>query len=135
MKALYDDIKKRIKEEVQWYDDNGCPRYDKFHPNDLSSIYADECCLLLIRCQQCHMEFKVSLYSISAYRVAKETLTIKEFIERGIIHYGDPPRHNSSCHAGDTMNCEDIRVLEYWKKEIPSDWKRNKELEIELNIE
>lgn len=32
-----------------------------------------------------------------------------------VLHYGDPPRH--SCGgAGETMNVDDLRIVEFWKR-------------------
>ena len=42
MKANYADILIRIKEEPKWYDENGTPRYEKFHPSFSPDIYARE---------------------------------------------------------------------------------------------
>lgn len=49
----------------------------------------------------------------------------------GSFHYGDAPSH---CHgadgcAGNTMNIESIRVLEFWQRE-GQDWVRHPEYEL-----
>jgi hypothetical protein len=42
--------------------------------------------------------------------------TLRARCEDGSIHYGDPPRHGwDECPGGDTMNCDDLRVLAYWR--------------------
>lgn len=40
---------------------------------------------------------------------------LAEQITRGKVHYGDPPS-TGCCPAGDTMNCWDLRVVEYWAR-------------------
>jgi len=40
---------------------------------------------------------------------------LAEQIAHGEIHYGDPPS-TGCCAAGDTMNCWDLRVVEYWAR-------------------
>lgn len=70
----------------------------------------------------------------------KPPATLADAIRAGTIHYGDPPRHDDTtgpeCHAGDTMNCYDLRVLEYWTNDpvepdvvATSEWRRIAELE------
>lgn len=70
--------------------------------------------------------------------------------------YGDPPHHDGEfCHAGCTMNCDDLAIVEYWHREtgrdrsrarhgaLPrrardaqtGDWQRNSELEGDLPAE
>ena len=46
-----------------------------------------------------------------------------------IPHYGDPP-NMGCCPAGPTMNCEDIKILEFWEM-VDMRWVRVPELEIE----
>jgi hypothetical protein len=50
--------------------------------------------------------------------------------EIAFIHYGDPP-NSGCCPAGATMNCIDLRVLQFWAR-AGSTWVRSPELEIEL---
>jgi hypothetical protein len=40
---------------------------------------------------------------------------LSEQIAHGTIHYGDPP-NTGCCAAGGTMNCWDLRVVEYWAR-------------------
>jgi len=42
------------------------------------------------------------------------------------LHYGDPPRHGC---VGDTMNCDDLEVLEVWHRPAFGDFERHPELE------
>ena len=126
----YDDIRRRIPEQPKWFDNHGVPRYDEFKPDDVPNIYAREACLYLIRCQACHAKFKVSAHSDDYVRIIHKDINLSDQITNKFLHYGDPPRHND-CAGGDTMNCEDIRVLEYWRKER-FDWVRMPEFEITL---
>lgn len=104
----FKDITSRIKDPILWYDSNGVPRYDKFHPTLCPDIYANEAVLYLIKCQVCNKLFTVA----STYNPwACNPKTIYLQIRDKSLHFGDPPSHDCS---GDTMNCEDIKVLEYW---------------------
>ena len=112
MHENYADIKSRINEAPQWYDSNGTPRYAKFHPELCPNIYASRVGLFLITCQDCVEEFRVEMHS-------------NYFSDRVAVpptkwHYGDPPIHGC---AGDSMNCDDRRVLEFWIKDEAHEWK------------
>jgi hypothetical protein len=149
MNNYYDDIIKKIDEEPQWFDEAAVPRYCKFSPKELADIYADECALVLIACQDCRHEFKVAfsqdmmgrmkwewMYKGLGGKQAKKNLkapTIAESIRDKTIHYGDPPNIRC-CPAGPTMNCDDIKVLEYWERNSKTnhEWKRKESLEIDL---
>ena len=127
----YDDIRSLIDRKPDWFDDNGVPRYAPFHPNmlgvyDRFAIYAE------IGCQHCDERFHVGvgtpdlvLRAGEAYRYTLEELA-------GGFHYGDPPRHsderNRSC-VGDTMNCDDHRIIEAWTRSRRGDWERMPDLE------
>lgn len=114
MKENYRDIVSRISEEPKWYDENGVPRYDKFHPSFCPDIYSDTVILLRIACQSCGKQFDVEMHS-SFFAPIKHPQN---------LHYGDPPNHGC---IGDSMNCDDIAVLEVWHRE--EGWIRIKELE------
>lgn len=127
MKANYRDILSRIKEEPKWYDENGTPRYEKFHPDLSPDIYADEVILLEIACQNCGKRFFVEMnYSVIDKVMSPFAFPLSKDTWR--LHYGDPPIHGC---VGDTMNCDDIKVIEFWQKENFG-WKRKKNLEIKL---
>ncbi|MEK6829690.1 MAG: hypothetical protein AABY15_06220 [Nanoarchaeota archaeon] len=130
MLAEYEDIKKRIKEEPKWYDENGTPRYDSFHPELSPNIYADEVALMKISCQECGQIFYVEMSwsKSNLYNVLPLSKNIKS------LHYGDPPRH-SNCSAGDTMNCNDLEIVEFWERNFKKsvEWVRNKKFEIKLD--
>ena len=117
MKENYNDILSRIKEEPLWHDANGAPRYDKFSPDMCPNIYTHKVGLFLISCQNCQKEFLVEMHG-DMFGDRSERPPSK-------WHYGDPPIHGC---AGDTMNCDDLKVVEFWVKE-DFEWKRKKEFE------
>lgn len=126
MKIKYSDILDKIPESPIWFDSNGTPRYNHFHPKDVPCIYADEAALILIGCQACGQEFKVSLHH--------EMYDDKNLSEQiPYLYYGDPP-NVECCSIGPTMSSDSVRVLEFWIKE-KFVWIRKPELEIELNNE
>lgn len=138
MKADYKDIKDKIAQELLWYDMNGVPRYEKFHPSLCSNIYACEVALLRIKCQECDKEFLVSIY----WDGFNKMKSISECIDNPSecnIGYGDPPRHGitisetAECLAGDSMGSITIEVIEFWEKTTCPDffleWRRIKKYE------
>ena len=122
MRASYQDIRECIAAEPLWYDENGTPRYAPFHPGLCADIYARRAVLLEIACQSCGQRFLAALSEGPMDRP-----WLKHFVEDKTIHYGDPPRHDC---VGDTMNCDDLRVTEYWDRE--HDWRRVPEMEVAL---
>ena len=148
----YADILALTTKRPLWFDKHGCPRFVPHHPKHSPDIYAAEVVLLRIACQNCHREIDVQMtwstgdtmhmYMISNGERQAEVQKISQQgwlrtqIENKSIHYGDPPAHNCPdtgdyCHAGCTMNCYDLKVLEYWSKK-QWEWKREPELEVEL---
>lgn len=148
----YADIRSRIAEEPKWWDENGVPRYCDFIPDEVANIYATEVALVDIACQACGHRFKVAFswdaVDWHAY-VPEEHVPLTE-ADVLRLHYGDPP-NAGCCGAGATMNCDDLRVLEVWRKggdefTAPSphdptmriclpgyfDWRRVPELEVLL---
>ena len=115
MKASYDDIKSRIDEEPSWYDFNGVPRYGKFTPSAVPNIYTGQVALLRIACQACGQHFDVEIHT--------PTWPPDVMIRPKEWHYGDPPRHNCP-GGGDTMNCDDLYVLESWHRDRGGQWVR-----------
>lgn len=141
MKALYEDILALTDKEPDWYDMAGVPRFAKFDPERCPNIYAKEVILLRIQCQNCQRKFNVEMH----WDCYKGRQSISEAIGKGdlgYIHYGDPPRHGTGpdgkwlCAAGDTMNSEQIKILEFWTKgEHGIGWERKPEYEIEWEDE
>lgn len=144
MNQEYRDITSRLGEPL-WYDECGVPRYDPFAPDMCNDIYADEAALLEIACQDCGARFRVAMAMGQmdraqgamargddvALMMADPSYTLSGLISHGTIHYGDPPCHGC---VGDTMNCEDIRVLEYWHRgqDTEHEWRREEGMEIEV---
>ena len=116
MHPYYDDIISRIGERPIWYDENAVPRYCEFEPDRSAYIYTQEVALGEITCQGCSARF---LVAFSAGNVQEQT--IAEAIKSKTLHYGDPPAHGRdgdihySCSAGDSMNSEPRKVVEYWR--------------------
>lgn len=150
----FKDITEKMGKPV-WYDALGYPRYSQFRPNETSNIYADVVIYYRIACQSCREQFMVAdsytvydLWSTKKFIDYKEKVKMKddEAISDHIlpffkslsaedfswfIHYGDPPSHGC---VGDTMNCEDLNVVEFWlrgRKKLVS-WERLAEFEITL---
>lgn len=119
----YSDIRDRISEPPRWWDECAVPRYCDFAPRHAANIYAREAALFLIECQACGKQFRVCMTSMSG--------KVSEAIKDGSLHYGDPP-NIECCDAGPSMNCIDLRVLEYWRRDGRLDWQRDASLEIEL---
>lgn len=123
MHSNYSDIRSRIDEEPLWYDCNGTPRYDEFTPRLCPNIYASQVVLLRIACQRCGEEFLVEMNG-GWFNLLNHPHK---------LHYGDPPIHGC---VGDTMNCEDLEVLQVWNRLTPADeWRRVSELEGVIDIE
>lgn len=122
----YADIRERIVAHPMWWDEHGVPRYCPFAPNQCANIYAREAALVEIGCQACGSEFLVA-FTASAH----EGKRLAEQIRLGTLHYGDPP-NAGCCPAGPTMNCDDRRVLQYWRR-TGFDWQRDPSLEIPLD--
>ncbi len=140
MNHHYSDIRDLIHKSPRWWDEQAVPRYCPFAPDQLANIYADECVLLLISCQNCEREFQVGMSSsrsdvmrefwlqkeeVTEQRARQHSLTGQ--VESGVIHYGDPP-NIECCPSGPSMNCNDLRVLEFWRRDR-GDWVRVPELE------
>lgn len=123
MRSNYNDIISRINEPPKWYDQNGTPHYDDFHPDLCPNIYAHHVGLFLIACQYCEKKFKVESHS--------DIFSSQLRVPPSKWHYGDPPIHDC---VGDTMNCEDVAVLEFWKREGVGDWERMPELEGVIDV-
>lgn len=137
MNEYYKDIIEKIPEKPTWFDEHAVPRYCQFSPREIANIYADECALVLIACQSCKTEFKVALSHDKMdnvrYRMMfdRDCPSLANEIGDRTIHYGDPP-NIECCPTGPTMNSVPIKVLQYWERWNIFEWKRHKELEIEV---
>lgn len=148
MNHHYRDIRDRVAAPPAWFDERAVPRYCEFSPDEAANIYADECCLAEIRCQDCGHKFKVA-FSSSVTDIVRRWMVLHDKEERitqadaaGMflaadikarrLHYGDPP-NSGCCMAGPTMNSTMCRVLEFWHR--PNfDWERDAALEVEFNL-
>lgn len=115
MHHRYEDITSRIAEPPTWYDEHGTPRYGVFHPSHCPDIYTTQVVLLRIACADCHERFDVEIHA----GLFEELKPMK-------LHYGDPPSHGC---VGDSMNCDDLAVLQVWHKPFPGEWVRHPEME------
>jgi hypothetical protein len=139
MNLYYKDILAQVAVAPVWFDEHAVPRFCQFSPDEVANIYADEVALVLISCQACGEEFKVafsdSRFSISKLiferYIGRKITTLGASIKTKCIHYGDPP-NMQCCAAGPTMNCDDLRVLEYWKHPPFKEWVRVPRFEIKL---
>jgi len=127
MHRCYHDILSRIEQSPDWFDEYSVPRYGAFTPDQIANIYADECLLLRIECQQCGHPFDVA---VSSYR---EEITLAQRVEAQTVSYGDPP-NIECCAAGPTMSSVSKRVIQFWVKHRYPEycWKRAPSLEIEV---
>lgn len=126
----YNDIKNKLGKPL-WYDEKGVPRYARFDPSLVNNIYANEVALVEIWCQACKEKFLVAFSSDANYCLLENYNPISYAIFQKTLHYGDPPIHGSC--GGYTMNCEDLKVVEFWRNEYFS-WIRDKKLEIRLDV-
>lgn len=146
MNQSYGDITDKLGEPL-WWDECGVPRYEPFTPGLCNDIYAEQAVLMKIACQGCGREFLVadSWSKIDAVMSPSGT-SLVDMVKNRTIHYGDPPNYGC-CAAGPTMNCEDLEVVEFWKRnheefvgpdrivkdvEKYFEWKRVPELEVVL---
>jgi hypothetical protein len=126
MKTSYKDLTSRLGEPL-WWDECGVPRYDPFHPGDVSSIYAREVALVEVGCQACDALMKVAV--TTGFIGFPDELA--EQIADHRWAYGDPPSHRCS-GAGETMNSEPKRICEFWHRKGVGPWTRQPAMEKEL---
>ena len=114
MNQAYADITERISEPPRWWDECAVPRYCAFTPRAVANIYAVEVALVEIACQNCGTRFLVA-WSRGDFVIDGAVQETKPF-DPQTFHYGDPP-NAGCCAAGPTMNCNDLRVLECWRRD------------------
>jgi hypothetical protein len=132
MLESYNDIRSRIPEQPKWHDEHGVPRYDDFHPSLSPNVYAAEVLLYEIACQNCDARYLVeenwNAYDLLSIISGKPTPALSDRVRRQAVHYGDPPCWE--CGAGATMNCLDIRTVQFWTRDNDChEWERVPELE------
>jgi hypothetical protein len=116
----YEDIVKKLGPPV-WWDEHGAPHYAPFSP-EMLGVYTQECALVEIGCQACPERFLVA-FAWNPWGGCARCMSLHDNLTPESVkglHYGDPPRHESPSDKGDcvgvTMNCEDFRVLEFWRR-------------------
>ena len=126
----YLDLRAEREDEPKWFDEYGVPRWCDFEPDAVNDIYANEVALIEIACQSCGRTYLMALSW--NYGDNQVSLTDRLTERPDIVHCGDAPcwPENRQC-AGSTMNCEDLRVVEFWRRRS-SGWERVPELEIVL---
>ena len=134
MHTDYNDIRSRIAEAPTWFDSNGTPRYGEFGPEACPDIYTDDVVLVEISCQCCAKKFLVEMHHCHLSHPSLDPMSAA--IQAGTIHYGDPPSHeiddlDMNCF-GESMNCVDLRVLQYWRRGTASPWERVPAMEVAL---
>jgi hypothetical protein len=144
MNHHYKDIRDRIAEPPQWFDENAVPRYCPFAPNETANIYAQQIVLLRIRCQNCGRPFDVCMSWCETDTIlGRAVSSLEEQVRERVIHYGDPP-NTECCPSGPTMNSEPDRVLQFWRHagwraedgSVPaSPWVRVPALEVDVEPE
>jgi len=138
MKPKYQDILDLTPDSPTWYDQNGAPRYCEFHP---SIVGGQEVVLLKIECASCRKRFLVEMSKhVSGFSfpdlidcLTHVGMDVKE-AACDIPNYGDPPRHDykgNRC-AGEVMTCDDIKIMQFWRKDTGDNWERVPEYEIYL---
>jgi hypothetical protein len=144
----YFDITSRLGEPL-WWDDQGVPRYAPFRPQ-MCGVYDRYVAYMEIACQACGKRFFVAS-SVSALGIPYDRERVWEYAngkarlcrdlmpskrDANHFHYGDPPNHSEtddqSCLAGNSMNCIDLRIIEFWEMTC-FEWVRRPEYEIEFD--
>lgn len=126
MLRSYREITDKMGEPL-WWDGNGVPRYVPFSP-DATGVYDHAVGLVEIACQDCGKRFEVA-FEYDHHRWNGSELVAYKRPDPQTLHYGDPPNHDC---VGDTMNCEDLRVLQWWEKEH-LDWVRVSDMEVKID--
>jgi hypothetical protein len=119
MREEYRDIRSRIAEEPKWFDENGVPRYDEFHPDMLANVYADECVLTEEACQSCGRKYLLASSCTCRWVVEG---SLRDRILHGLFSCGDIPCF--SCLSGATMLSLSLRVMQYWRCSTLGVWER-----------
>lgn len=125
------DIIDKLGEPLWWDDSQAIPRYCEFSPDECNNIYAQEVAFILVECQNCGHEFKIS----QAWEIFDNPISLSESIKEGYtIGFSDPP-NIQCCPAGPSETSDKIKVLEFWQRNANTnfDWERRPEFEVEFN--
>lgn len=110
MHRRYDDIILRISSAPVWWQEGGVPRYDPFHPETSTGVYAQEAAVAEIATQCCETTFLVLIETNMVDR------RIAAMIRDESLRYGDPP-NVYCCEAGvPSHSTVMLRVIEYWAR-------------------
>ena len=125
----YYDIRDQLGEPC-WHDEHGVPRYREFTPRGCANIYAWQAALVEVQCQHCSRIMRVAMTSEPGSGRALREKLAGRWCRWG---YGDMPDHG--CLAGETMNAETVRVVEFWERDVGrwKDWERVPSLEGPIN--
>ena len=130
MNNHYADIRDRIPEPPKWWDEHAVPRYCAFAPGRQADSYADRVALVEIACQNCGERFLVAMSESVARSIFTDGYDLCLDITAGTLHYGDPP-NIGCCPSGPSMNCNDLQVVEFWRREA-GEWSRDPQYEVML---
>jgi len=97
VKQLYPDIHGKRYETPLWFDENGTPRYMRFHPSLVPNPYQLVVFLATVICSKCNAKFTVQ--------------SGDNYNHDNIIPYGTPPAHKC---PGDYKNCIPQGQPEVW---------------------
>ena len=118
----YEDIMARLGDPL-WWDGQGVPRYDTFHP-DLCGVYDTQVALVELACQGCTRRLVVAVEHDASLNIGHPNLVPTADDPGFCDQYGDPPTHagpNGLC-IGCSMTSGCYRILEFWQKSDYPDW-------------
>ena len=122
MKNGYGDVVAAAGEPA-WYDENGVPRYQEFHPYGCVNKRALEAFLVEVRCQACGRAYPVAItwdgnpqYLAGMALGPGLPLSQGHSAPNSSLHYGDPP-NVGCCNSGHTMSSDFVRIIQAWTRE------------------
>jgi hypothetical protein len=118
MYTYYSDILSKMGDPL-WWDENAVPRYKLFEPQAIADIYATECALAMIACQNCSTYFSVCISHNLLLGFGKNSLSKR--ITSKSLSYGDPP-NSRCCPAGPTMGSIMCKIIQYWHRGEDTKW-------------
>jgi len=121
MKPNYNDLLRlgqQCKRKPLWYDENGAPRFVRFHPKYSTNPYTSLVVLARIRCTECNREFLVEM--TSSYLDSRIHFPPISWT------YGRPPDHE--CDYGCLKAAKHIEIVRAYRYS-KSGWIRRQDLE------